>query len=55
MARLLQDGSEYIWSAFAKTAGPYLLSAGFEEVETNWTLRNAKKGDIVILPVPWRP
>eukprot|EP00435_Cladocopium_sp_Y103_P065968 s250_g28.t1 len=38
------------WSEFAKDAGVYLISAGFEEVQTNWTLPNAKKGDIVVFP-----
>lgn len=43
----------YIWSSEAKMAGPYLLSAGFQEVETDWTLLNAKKGDILITPASW--
>lgn len=51
---LLQDlPFGYIWSSEAKMAGPYLLSAGFQEVEIDWTLLNAKKGDILITPASW--
>eukprot|EP00435_Cladocopium_sp_Y103_P001847 s2065_g1.t1 len=38
------------WSAFAKSVGPHLVSAGFQEIQTNWTLLNSKRGDIVVLP-----
>jgi hypothetical protein len=40
----------YAMSRFAKDAGPHLLSMGFDEIETNWELHGAVKGDIAVFP-----